>query len=352
MEKRFHGGKRNGHWNCLLLLVILLLFTVVFINVLLYVYLEHIYVSPSYPYADPGTCPQGYFKISNMKNCSAWLTCEGVNKEVRRLKLVGEGAVKKVYLSEWKELKVALSQLTVPALQEDFFHGLRMLQSLQSRHVVTLVGYCEENKSILTEYHPLGSLKNLENTFNLPKYKNFNTWQNRLSLAIDYVSIIRYLHNSPLGVLVMCDSNDLDKVLSQYLLTSDFHLVANDLDALPLVDKEKGVSVKCGSREISGDFVAPEQLWPYGSEKEFSNDLMLPYDEKTDIWKIPAVTDYLLGYVEGSDIVRFHLFDIHTECKKKNPEERPSAQTVLDAYKRIMTLLMKALSVSDVRDML
>ncbi|XP_069832809.1 protein O-mannose kinase [Dendropsophus ebraccatus] len=352
MDKRFHGSKKNSNWNCLLLLIILLLFTVVFINVLLYVYLEHMYVSTSYPYADPSSCPQGYFKLGKMKNCSAWLTCEGIKKEVRRLKLVGEGAVKKVYLSEWKEKKVALSQLTTPDLRDDFLHGLRMLQSLQSRHVVTLVGYCEDSNSIVTEYHPLGSLKNLDNTFNLPQYINFNTWQNRLGLAIDYVSIIRYLHNSPLGVLVMCDSNDLDKVLSQYLLTSDFHLVANDLDALPQVDKEKGVLVKCGPREVSGDFVAPEQLWPYGPDKEFSNDLMPPYDEKTDIWKIPAVTDYLLGHVDGSDIVRFHLFDIHAECKKKKPAERPSAQTILDTYRRVMTSLIKELSAADSREML
>lgn len=352
MDKRRHGCKKNSNWSCLLLLLLLLAFTVAVINIMLYVYLENVYVSTSYPHADPGTCPQGHFKIGNMKNCSPWLTCEGVAKEVRRLKLVGEGAVKKVYLSEWKEMKVALSQLTIPDLRDDFFHGLRMLRSLQSRHVVTLVGYCEESYSIITEYHPLGSLKNLDDTFNLPKYKNFNTWQNRLGLAIDYVSILRYLHNSPLGALVMCDSNDLDKVLSQYLLTSDFRLVANDLDALPLVDKDKGVLVKCGPREITGNFVAPEQLWPYGPDKEFSDDLMPPYDEKTDIWKTPAVTDYLLGHVEGSDVVRFHLFDIHSECKKENPAERPSAQTVLDTYKRIMTLLMKELSAEDARAML
>ncbi|XP_068127248.1 protein O-mannose kinase isoform X2 [Hyperolius riggenbachi] len=287
-----------------------------------------------------------------MKNCSAWLNCEALKKEVRKLKLVGEGAVKKVYLSEWKEMKVALSQLTLPALKEDFLHGLRMLQSLQSRHVVTLVGYCEDNYSILTEYHPLGSLKHLNATFNLPKYQNLNTWQNRFELAIDYVSIIRYLHNSPLGVLVMCDSNDLDKVLSQYLLTSDFHLVANDLDALPLVDKEKGVWVKCGPREIMGDFVAPEQLWPHGPGVEFHDDLMPPYDEKTDIWKIPAVTDYLLDHVEGSDIVRFHLFDIHAECKRQNPSMRPSAQTVLETYKRVLALLLKELAQSDSKESL
>ncbi|XP_077332315.1 protein O-mannose kinase [Lithobates pipiens] len=344
MERKYQVSRKNGSWNCLLLLLILLIFTVVCINLVLYVYLEHAYVSTGFSHGDPNVCPQGYFKIGAMKNCSPWLTCEGLEKEVRKLKLVGEGAVKKVYLSEWKEMKVALSHLTVPSLQADFLHGLRMLKSLQSRHVVTLVGYCEDNKSILTEYHPLGSLKNLDATFNLPKYQYLNTWQNRLELAIDYVSIIGYLHSSPLGVLVMCDSNDLDKVLSQYLLTSDFRLVANDLDALPLVDREKGMLVKCGPREITGDFIAPEQLWPYGPDVEFNNDLMPPYDEKTDIWKIPAVTDYLLGHVEGSDIVRFHLFDIHTECKKENPAMRPSAQTILDTYRRVLALLLKELS--------
>ncbi|XP_018432344.1 PREDICTED: protein O-mannose kinase [Nanorana parkeri] len=344
MERKHQVGRKNSSWNCLLLLLILLIFTVVCINLVLYVYLEHVYVSTGFGHGDPNACPQGYFKIGAMRNCSAWLTCGALGKEVRKLKLVGEGAVKKVYLSEWKEMKVALSQLTVLSLQADFLHGLRMLQSLQSRHVVTLVGYCEDNYSILTDYHPLGSLKNLDATFNLPKYQHLNNWQNRLELAIDYVSVISYLHSSPLGVLVMCDSNDLEKVLSQYLLTSDFHLVANDLDALPLVDREKGILVKCGQREIIGDFVAPEQLWPHGPDVEYSDDLMPPYDEKTDIWKIPAVTDYLLGHVDGSDIVRFHLFDIHTECKKENPAMRPSAQTILDSYRRVLALLLKELS--------
>ncbi|KAM8940571.1 protein O-mannose kinase [Pelodytes ibericus] len=352
MERQHTFRKKGGSWNCLLLLLFLLLFTVVFINVLLYVYLDQIYVSSKNSQTDPNICPQGHFKIGTMTNCSPWLSCNAIEKDVRKLKLVGEGAIKKVFLAEWKQIKVALSQLTVPDLLDDFLHGVKMLQSLQSKHVVTFLGYCEENHSILTEYHPLGSLKDLDKTFALPKYQSLNTWQNHLRLAIDYVSIINYLHSSPLGTLVMCDSNDLNKVLSQYLLTSDFHVIANDLDALPFVDKERDILVKCGQKEIAGDFVAPEQLWPHGPNVEFSDDLMPPYDEKTDIWKIPAVTDHLLNHVTGSDIVRFHLFDIHTECKKRNPSERPSAQTVLETYKRVLMLLMKEMSISETREML
>ncbi|KAK9396793.1 protein O-mannose kinase [Crotalus adamanteus] len=48
-----------------------------------------------------------------MKNCSPWLSCKAIKREVRKLKYVDEGAVKMVFLSEWKENKVALSQLTV-----------------------------------------------------------------------------------------------------------------------------------------------------------------------------------------------------------------------------------------------
>ncbi|NWV01169.1 SG196 kinase, partial [Upupa epops] len=301
---------------------------------------------------DPSLCPFGYFKMGSVKNCSPWLSCEAINREVRKLKCVGEGAVKKAFLSEWKENKVVLSQLINSELKEDFLHGLKMLKALQSKHVVRLLGYCEQQFTILTEYHPLGSLKRLNETLHMPKYKGMNTWHRRLMLAIDYVSIIRYLHSSPLGTLVMCDSNDLDKVLSQYLLTSDFHVVVNDLDALPLVNRSAGRLVKCGHRELWGEFVAPEQRWPYGAEVPFEDALMPPYDEKTDIWKIPDVSNFFLGHVEGSDIVRLHLFDIHAKCKKEDPAERPSAQEVLDTYRKVLTLLLREAVVPGTREML
>uniref|UniRef100_A0A8C6W927 Protein O-mannose kinase n=1 Tax=Nannospalax galili TaxID=1026970 RepID=A0A8C6W927_NANGA len=256
-----------------------------------------------------------------------------------------------VFLSEWNEHKVALSRLSSLEMKDDFLHGLEMLKSLQSRHIVTLVGYCEDDSTILTEYHPFGSLNNLEETLNLSKYQNVNSWQQRLQLAVEYVSILNYLHHSPVGTRVMCDSNDLPKTLSQYLLTSNFSIVANDLDALPLVNRNSQTFVKCGHRELHGDFVAPEQLWPYGKDAPFQDDLMPSYDEKIDIWKIPDVSSFLLGRVEGSDMVRFHLFDIHKACKSQAPAERPTAQDVLDAYQNILHSLRDSVT-SQTREML
>ncbi|XP_075853289.1 protein O-mannose kinase isoform X3 [Microcebus murinus] len=328
-----------------------LLLSMALMNVLLYLCLGRVFTSPQHSIGNPRDCPYGHFKIGQMKNCSPWLSCEELRTEVRQLKRVGEGAVKRVFLSEWKEQKVALSRLTSLEMKDDFLHGLQMLKSLQSKRVVTLLGYCEDDNTILTEYHPLGSLSNLEETLNLSKYQHVNTWQHRLQLAMNYVSIINYLHQSPLGTLVMCDSNDLPKTLSQYLLTSNFSIVANDLDALPLVNHSSRTLVKCGHRELHGDFVAPEQLWPFGEDVPFRDDLMPSYDEKIDIWKIPDVSGFLLGHVEGSDMVRFHLFDIHKACKSQTPAERPTAQDILDTYQKVLNSLRDTV-MSQTREML
>lgn len=233
---------------------------------------------------------------------------------------------------------MALSQLSSAEYLDDFLHGVSMLQALQGPWVVQLVGFCLEDRVLLTEYHPLGSLLNLERVLAREQQQRHNTWTSRLALATNYVSILHFLHNSPAGRRVMCDSSSLEKTLSQFLLTSDLHLLVNDLDALPEVDVSHGLKVKCGHRQLTGDFVAPEQLWPFKTEGEpFSDELMPAYDEKTDIWKIPDVTQFLMGQVPGGDLVHFHLFHIHQECKKEEPWLRPSAHDVLTAYRTVLS---------------
>lgn len=231
---------------------------------------------------------------------------------------------------------MALSTLASPEYLDDFLHGLSMLQALQGPLVVQLVGFCLEDKTLVTEFHPFRSLLNLEGVLAQERYRQQDTWQVRLRLAVDYVSILQLLHNSPAGRRVMCDSSSLEKTLSQFLLTSDLHLLVNDVDALPEVDPSRGLLAKCGHRELTGDFVAPEQLWPHRNRGvAFSDDLMPEYDEKTDIWKIPDVTRFLIGRVPGGDLVHFHLFSVHERCKNRDPERRPSALEVLEAYKQV-----------------
>ncbi|XP_037339829.1 protein O-mannose kinase [Pungitius pungitius] len=311
-------------------------------NALLYFYLESLYPTDELLVSSRVGCEPRHFKMATMKNCIPWLQCSQINAEVRKLKLIGQGAVKKVHLAEWRGQKVALSQLSSPDYLEDFLHGVSMLQALQGPQVVQLVGFCLENRTQVTEHHPLGSLLNLESILAQEQHQQHNKWQMRLGLAIDYVSILHYLHDSPAGKRVMCDSSSLEKTLTQFLLTSDFHLVVNDLDALPEVDESRGLLVKCGHRELTGDFVAPEQLWPFRSKgKPFSDNLMPGYDERTDIWKIPDVTWFLMGRVPGGDVVHFHLFQIHEECKKEDPKLRPSALDVLKVYQSVYSSMVR-----------
>ncbi|XP_072898675.1 protein O-mannose kinase isoform X1 [Hemitrygon akajei] len=286
-------------------------------------------------------CPPGYFWLGGMKDCFPWLSCEMIQTEVTVVEPIGQGAVKQVLLAYWRGNKVTLSRLAASEFSDDFLHGLEMLKGLQSSYVVQLLGFCEEDATILTEYHPLGSLVNVNSVLQQEEHREFDTWEVRFHLALEYVNFLHYLHNSPLGTRVMCDSNDLTKTLSQYLLTTNLHVIANDLDALPLVNRSAGVLIKCGTRQLHGDFVAPEQLWPFGDKFPFSDDLMPPYDEKTDIWKVPDVTDFLLGQVGGSDVVRLHLFQLHQDCKKNKPQLRPSILNVVKTYKAVYDSLIQ-----------
>lgn len=320
-------------------------------NALLYLYLESLYQAEEPLGPAPLGCGPRSFKMAPMRNCTAWLQCAQVQQEVRRLKLIGQGAVKKVYLAEWRGQKVALSQLSSLEYQEDFLHGLSMLQALQGPLVVQLVGFCLQDHTQVTELHPLGPLLNLDAVLAQEHHRQHDGWRTRLLLAVDYVSVLRFLHGSPAGRRVMCDSSSLEKTLSQFLLTTDFHLVVNDLDALPEVDRARGLLVKCGHRELSGDFVAPEQRWPLGATGEpFSDRLMPEYDETTDIWKIPDVTRFLMGRVPGGDVVHFHLFQIHEQCKKEDPKRRPSALDVLTVYQSVYSSMVR--DNAGLRDML
>ncbi|KAF6719089.1 Protein O-mannose kinase [Oryzias melastigma] len=104
-----------------------------------------------------------------------------------------------VYLAEWSGQKVALCRLTSQDYLEDFLHGLGMLQALQDTAVVQLVGLCAEDHSFVTEYHLHCSLLNLEGVFAQEQHQFHHMWQIRLRLALDYVSILHFLHNSPGG---------------------------------------------------------------------------------------------------------------------------------------------------------
>lgn len=270
-------------------------------------------------------CDSGFFRIGDMKECHPWITCSDI-KDMAIGDLLGFGAVKQIYQSSWRNQAVAYVYINNRDYLEDFKAGLDFLKGIgASRFLIQLLGFCEEAHVYITEYHSLGNALNMHKVFS---ERNIIGLKERFHLCIDYVSILDFLHNSPLGTRVMCDSNTLNKTLEQYLITSSLSLILNDIDALPQVGRE---GIICGHREIRGEFVAPEQKWPYNGE-EFTEDRMPRYGEKVDIWKIPAVCNHFLGKSEEARIFRYHVFPTHKKCREKRPQARPSAREVLQLY--------------------
>ncbi|CAH1785093.1 unnamed protein product [Owenia fusiformis] len=279
-------------------------------------------------------CQKGYFSLPDMENCRRWLGCKEISK-IKEKWILGQGIVKNAHLGSWRNHSVVLNKLRFEDYRSDFNHGLKMLKKLSpSPFIVQFLGSCSD--VYVTEFHRHGSLSNLEDLFISNEiFRKYDTRKYRFRTAIRYVEILDYLHNSPIGTRVMCDSNDIKKTVSQYLITDDLRMVVNDLDALPLVNHTKNLLIKCGNRELFGDFVAPEQKWPFDKNDKFDNDKMPGYDEKTDIWKIPDVFKHLISDTKGADSLKYYLFDIHKKCKSKDPKKRPSTKEILKQYYKV-----------------
>ena len=281
-------------------------------------------------------CTVGQFKLPGMDKCHDLLKCSDIN-DIKFGERIGLGSTKVVFVGSWKGHNVAVSKLLDKNLTADFNHGLEMLQKFNpNQYVVQLVGFCEMSHVTITEYHQLGNATAILSVIN-KRFGNENIAV-RLKFCLNYARILELLHDGPGGTRVMCDSNDLEKLLSQMLITDDLKLIINDLDALPLVDKNSGLKVKCGERQILGEFVAPEQKWPYSGP--FRAAAMPGYDEKTDIWKAGDVFKYLISDVDMShDWVHYRLFNLIKNCKLPDPNLRPTAGYIVSVLEKILAEL-------------
>ncbi|KAI1278086.1 Protein O-mannose kinase [Halotydeus destructor] len=268
-----------------------------------------------------------------MEHCHKFLDCQDFQDIKIKTKL-SEGAVKQIFLANWKGNDVVLSKLQTPMFKDDFDHNIRMLQAFSgSNYVTQYIGLC--NDELITQYHSNGDALNYHWLMKSETSSNDGSLQQCLKFCISYATVIEFLHNSPLGVRVMCDSNDLAKLLSQFLITEHHELLANDLDALPEVkrDGETEEGIICGPHEITGSFPAPEQLWT--RQGHFDVTRMKAYNEKTDIWKMADVCEYFLKACHVDSVARASLNTIHAACKSIEPNQRPTASQVRRHYESL-----------------
>lgn len=278
------------------------------------------------------SCPNTHFILPSMHNCHAHLTCQDFENIAIGDK-IAEGTVKYIHMATWLgSHRIVVSRLKHNQFKDDFEHNLNMLRSFAGSNLVAqFVGNCKN--MIVTEYYANGNALNLDQVLDLKASSEQRTFNFCFELCKNYAAILAYLHNSPIGTRVMCDSNSLSKLLSQYLITDDLKLVVNDLDALPLVHVNKS-GILCGHREVVGDIVAPEQKWPY-SDRPFNEEDQPSYDERSDLWKIPDVCGWLLDVCRKDGVQLPQILNVLHSALKSAAKFRPTASQVLKSYNSI-----------------
>ena len=93
-------------------------------------------------------------------------------------------------------------------------------------------------------FYKHGSARYQDRILERPELFRYNNIQTRFQLSVDYFRIMDYLHNSPIGVRAQCDGGTPNKLLSQYLITDDFHMVVNDVDSLVEVTDDRGCDTR------------------------------------------------------------------------------------------------------------
>jgi glycoprotein-mannosyl O6-kinase len=89
---------------------------------------------------------------------------------------------------------------------------------------------------------------------------------------------------------------------------------------------------------LSPDSTAPEMRWPYPNKKYTWREQPM-YDEKTDIWKFQELCEYFFSLLSNNTFPNQLLDDIHERCKNTDPDQRPTAEEVLQEYRQVMQLL-------------
>jgi len=103
----------------------------------------------------------------------------------------------------------------------------------------------------------------------------------------------------------------------------------NDLDNAPDIRHLDGIVCNHKFAKESNSWFAPEQRGLSESDS----------DEKVEIWKIPAIAQRLLGDVDGSNFVKSKLEKVMTRCQAMNPQQRPTANEVVEELLKVQRLI-------------
>ena len=289
-------------------------------------------------------CRQGTFGLLHWTSCTKFLSCDDFVTDIRPVSLLWQTDHWQYYLANWNSFRLVYAQKYIDSFSDsadDFDKGWETATELSPyQGLLYPVGCCAGTKTMVygvaDEIYPLTQLDSVL------KKRKCNNWMVRFKLAMDYVRLLDYLHLHPSGPYVLCNSHSLDILLSQFAISEHFELLLANFENLPSGHEP----IVCSHRELSGNFIAPEQNWPYSHYKMFNIDEQPGYFHTSDIWKVPDVTKSLLGDSKESKKILNYLVHIHHMCKTTDYTWRPSAKDILTEYETIWNALVGDYSTS------
>ncbi|XP_076898234.1 putative receptor-like protein kinase At2g39360 [Bidens hawaiensis] len=265
-------------------------------------------------------------------------------------KVIGKGGSGKVYKGTlcigWDMTDVAVKRLK-PGSKQQFRAEVEMLSMCCHSHLVTLMGYCDENEEMILVYEYMSRGNLATQLFEFPNYSL--RWVQRLNISVQAARALQYLHTGHSDTIihldVKCSNILLDDKLNAKL--SDLGLSktipANGEAQTTFVHGTKGyidpyyrVSHKCSNKTDTYAFgvVLLELL----TGKHVTGGGIIPDPDVTDlaIWIQQEISTGNVKRIIDPRIVgeiapncRQRFIDILSKCLVKDPRRRSTMSDVV-----------------------